>query len=338
VIANCQMMGYYYTMMILLNGKAVMRKLSMLAILIATSLALPAGRVALCAETMRLNEQGQWQKVTDNNDERYLLRVAEIKKLVDAGNPGKVKKAAIQLKKDFPGVAGEDFDSFIEAEVLLAKGKLTKAVKQYDKFLDDYPASSLKDAALNRQFEVAAEFLAGRKKTILMVLRVSAFDDGVKVMEKISDRTGTAEIAKNALLTVAHSYEKRKQYNEAYLKWSEIATRWPTGEIARDALLSMARNKYAAYRGSAYDGSSLISAKTYYENFKLRYPEEAKKLQVDDILLRINEQLAEKNLRIAKYYDRTGSAGPANMYYQMVVDNWPNTKAAETAKEKISKK
>jgi len=299
---------------------------------------LPAGRVALCAETLRLDEQGQWQKAADSNDEQYLLRVAEIKKLVDAGQPGKVQKAAKQLKKDFPGVAGKDFDSFIEAEVLLAKGKLTKAVRQYDKFLDDYPASGLKDAALNRQFEVATEFLAGRKKTILMVFRVSAFDDGVKIMEKISDRTGTADIAKNALLAVAHSYEKRKQYNEAYLKWSEISTRWPTGEIARDALLSMARTKYAAYRGSVYDGSSLISAKTYYENFRLRYPEEAKKLQVDDILLRIGEQLAEKNLRIAKYYERTGSAGPANMYYQMVVDDWPNTKAAETAKEKISKK
>jgi outer membrane protein assembly factor BamD (BamD/ComL family) len=257
---------------------------------------------------------------------------------VDAGKPDKVKKAAKQLKKDFPGVAGKDFDSFIEAEVLLARGKLTKAVKQYDKFLDDYPASGLKDAALNRQFEVATEFLAGRKKTILMVFRVSAFDDGVKIMEKISDRTGTADIAKNALLAVAHSYEKRKQYNEAYLKWSEISTRWPTGEIARDALLAMARNKYAAYRGAVYDGSSLISAKTYYENFRLRYPQEAKKLQVDEILARIGEQLAEKNLRIAMYYDRTGSAGPANMYYQMVVDNWPNTKAAETAKEKISKK
>jgi outer membrane protein assembly factor BamD (BamD/ComL family) len=332
------MMGYYYGMLILLSGKAVVRKLSILAILIAASLALPAGRVALCAETLRLDEQGQWQKAADSNDEQYLLRVAEIKKLVDAGKPGKVKKAAKQLKKDFPGVADKDFDSFIEAEVLLARGKLTKAVKQYDKFLDDYPASGLKDAALNRQFEVATEFLAGRKKTILMVFRVSAFDDGVKIMEKISDRTGTADIAKNALLAVAHSYEKRKQYNEAYLKWSEISTRWPTGEIARDALLSMARTKYAAYRGSVYDGSSLISAKTYYENFRLRYPEEAKKLQVDDILLRIGEQLAEKNLRIAKYYERTGSAGPANMYYQMVVDNWPNTKAAETAKEKISKK
>lgn len=337
MIANCQMMGYHYGMLILLSGKAVVRKLSILAILIAASLALLAGRVALCAETLRLDEQGQLQKAADSNDEQYLLRVAEIKKLVDAGKPDKVKKAAKQLKKDFPGVAGKDFDSFIEAEVLLAKGKLTKAVRQYDKFLDDYPASGLKDAALNRQFEVATEFLAGRKKTIL-IFRVSAFDDGVKIMEKISDRTGTADIAKNALLVVAQSYEKRKEYNEAYLKWSEISTRWPTGEIARDALLAMARTKYAAYRGAVYDGSSLISAKTYYENFKLRYPEEAKKIQVDEILARIGEQLAEKNLLIAKYYDRTGSAGPANMYYQMVVDDWPNTKAAETARLKLNQK
>jgi len=314
------------------------RKLSILAILIAASLVLPTARVALCAETLRLDEQGQLQKAADSNDEQYLLRVAEIKKLVDAGKPDKVKKAVKQLKKDFPGVAGKDFDSFMEAEVLLAGGKLTKAVKQYDDFLDKYPISPLKDAALNRQFEVATEFLAGRKKTILMVFRVSAFDDGVKIMEKISDRTGTAVIAKNALLTVAHSYEKRKQYNEAYLKWSEISTRWPTGQIAKDALLAMAKNKYAAFRGPVYDGSSLISAKTYYENFKLRYPEEAQELKVDDILTRISEQLAEKNLLIAKYYDRTGSAGPANMYYQMVVDNWPNTKAAQMAKEKISKK
>jgi outer membrane protein assembly factor BamD (BamD/ComL family) len=319
-------------------------------------LALPTGRVALCAAsqgeaqrrldtlraperaTLRLDEQGQLQKAADSNNEQYLLRAAQIKKLVDAGKPDKVKEAAKQFKKDFPGVVGKDFDSFIKGEVHLAGGKLTKAVKQYDDFMDKYPTSSLKDAALNRQFEVASEFLAGRKKTILMVFRVSAFDDGVKIMEKISDRTGTADIAKNALLTVAQSYEKRKQWNEAYLKWSEISMRWPTGEIARDALLAMARTKYAAYHGAVYDGSSLISAKTYYENFKLRYPEEAKKLNVDEILTRISEQLAEKDLLIAQYYERTGSIEPANMYYQMVVDSWPNTKAAQTAKEKISKK
>jgi outer membrane protein assembly factor BamD (BamD/ComL family) len=100
----------------------------------------------------------------------------------------------------------------------------------------------------------------------------------------------------------------------------------------------MARTKYAAYRGPEYDGSSLISAKSYYENFRLRYPEEAGRIKTDEILSRIDEQLAEKQLRIAKYYDKLGSIEPANMYYQMVVDNWPQSRAAESARAKISKK
>jgi outer membrane protein assembly factor BamD (BamD/ComL family) len=157
-------------------------------------------------------------------------------------------------------------------------------------------------------------------------------------MEKISDRAGTADIAKRALLAVAQSYEKRREYNEAYLKWSEISTRWPTGQTGRDALLAMARNKYAAYRGPAYDGSSLISAKSYYENFKLRYPEEAQQMKVDEILSRISEQLAEKHLMIAKYYDKGGNTGPANMYYQMVVDGWPQSQAAQKARQKLNQK
>jgi outer membrane protein assembly factor BamD (BamD/ComL family) len=108
--------------------------------------------------------------------------------------------------------------------------------------------------------------------------------------------------------------------------------------LAKDALLGMARSKYAAFRGPAYDGSGLISAKSYYESFRLRYPEEAQKLQVDDILSRISEQLAEKQLGIANYYDRTKSKEPANMYYQMVVDDYPQSKAAQTAKEKLNQK
>ena len=190
--------------------------------------------------------------------------------------------------------------------------------------------------ALQRQFDIASEFLAGRKKTIL-IFRVRAYDDGVRIMEKISDRTGSADIAKKALLAVAHSYEKRKKYEEAYLTWSQISSRWPTGQTGKDALLGMAKNKYATFRGPYYDASGLVSAKSYYENYKLRYPDDAQRLGIDKILLKINEQLAEKNLLIANYYKKTGQPIPANMYYKMVVDNWPDTVAANNAKEQISK-
>ena len=286
-------------------------------------------------ETVRLDRNGQWQPSNGARQEQYLLRVAEMKKLVDAGKPGKVRDAIKQLKKDYPEIAGKDFNSFAEGELLLAKGKITGAIRQYNTFLDDYPVSPLRDAALQRQFDIGSEFLAGRKKTIL-IFRVRAYDDGVKIMEKISDRTGSAEIAKNALLAVVHSYEKRKKYEEAYLTWSQINSRWPTGQTGKDALLGMARNKYATFRGPLYDGSGLVSAKSYYENYKLRYPEDAQRLGINEILTKINEQLAEKNLLIANYYKKTGQPTPANMYYQMVVDNWPDTAAANTAKQKLA--
>jgi outer membrane protein assembly factor BamD (BamD/ComL family) len=286
-------------------------------------------------QTVRLDHQGQWQPADAGGQEQYLLRVAEMKKLVDAGKAGKVRGAIKQLKKDYPEIAGADFNSFAEGELLLAKGKIAKAIRQYNTFLDDYPVSPLRDAALQRQFDIASEYLAGRKKTIL-VFRVRAYDDGVKIMEKISDRTGSAEIAKKALLAVAHSYEKRKKYEEAYLTWSQISSRWPTGQTGKDALLGMAKNKYSTFRGPLYDASGLVSAKSYYENYKLRYPDDAQRLGINAILTKINEQSAEKNLLIADYYKRTGGAAPANMYYQMVVDTWPDTAAANTAKQNLT--
>lgn len=303
-----------------------------------TGLFLTSARVALCAETWRIDGQGQWKQAQGSKEEEFLLRVAEVKKLVDEGKPGKVKKAAKQLKADFPQIAGEDFNAFVAAEVLLAKGKLTDAVRGYNKLLDEYPKSALRDAALERQFQIATDFLAGRKKRLLPGIWVKSYDEGVKIMDKISDRAGSADIAKRAMLAAVQSYESRRMFNEAYLKWSEIQTRFPTGQTGRDALLGMARNKYAAYRGPEYDGSGLISAKSYYENFRLRYPKDAQELKVDEILTKINEQLAEKNLLIARYYGRTGSAEPANLYNQMIIGNWPNTKAAESARETISKK
>jgi outer membrane protein assembly factor BamD (BamD/ComL family) len=94
----------------------------------------------------------------------------------------------------------------------------------------------------------------------------------------------------------------------------------------------MARCKHAAYKGPKYNASDLISAKSYYENFKLRYPKDAEAIDVDKILKQIDEQLACKEFNTGKYYQQTGNKQSANLYYQMVVDNWPGSAAADMAK------
>ena len=148
-------------------------------------------------------------------------------------------------------------------------------------------------------------------------------------MERASDRS----IAAQAAIEAANHYEKRKKFAEAYLKWSEVSWQWETGQIAKEALLAMARCKHAAYKGPKYNAANLKSAKTYYQDFELRYPKDAKELGIDKIVRQIDEQMAYKQLTIAKYYQRTGKTQAANLYYDMVIRSWPNTDAAELARQ-----
>ena len=290
------------------------------------------------AETWRLQPSGGWKAVSAQTEDKYLLAVAEIKQLVSTGQTQAVSEALNKLKTDFPEIAGPDLDAFIEAEILFSEGKFVKAVRGYDKLLTKFPGSKLYHAALDRQFAIATAFLAGQKKPVLKVFKMRGYAEGARVMEKITDRAGGAPIGTRAALAVAKSLERRGKFDQAYHKWSEISSQWPTGQLGRNALLGMARCKHAAYRGPRYDASNLISARSYYENFKSRYPADAEQMDISDRLKQINEQLAYKQFEIGRYYQQTRSIPSANLYYQMVIDNWPNSTAAKMAKTAMSEK
>lgn len=299
-------------------------------ILVSAAIMMLCGTAA--AKTWRLGENEQWQEVSEDEQGRYLMAVAEIKELVSSGKPAAAREALARLKEAFPETIGQEFEAFVEAELLLADGKFDKAVRSYDKFLDEYPRSELYESALDRQFQVATAYLAGHKRRVLKLFSIRGYSEGVSIMEKIAARAGDAPIAQRAMKSIANSYEKRNKFVEAYESWSEISSRWPGGDLGRQALLGMARSMHAAYRGPKYDAGSLISAGGYYQDFQTRYPKYAEETGVKQILDDIEEQIAYKQYTIGEYYARTGSRLAANLYYQHVVDDWPDSTAAQFAK------
>lgn len=301
----------------------------------AAAVVLLFGLGAVHAETWRLEKGEQLKAVSAEDEDKYLLEVAGIKQLIQEGKSAEVRKAVDKLKKEFPEIAGADLDAFIKAEILFCEGKLIRAAASYDKFLADYPASELYEAALDREYAIATAFLGGYKKTVLKVFKMSTYDEGEKIMEKIADRLGNAPLAKKALKSVAQSDEQRGRFDEAYYRWSEIESRWPTGETGKEALLGMARCKHAAYRGPRYDVSNLVSAKSFYENFRLRYAEDANRYDVNAKLSEIEEQLAYKHFKIGEYYQHRGNKEPANLYYHLVTEAWPGSSSAKMAQERL---
>jgi len=289
-----------------------------------------------CAETMYLDKDGTWKSATSGRQSVYLEKTARVKQLVNEGRPKEASTALRELRDEFPELKEQGIDLFIDAEVLYAKRDFVKAAKKYTTFLDEHPGSDLYDAAMDRLFQIGTAFLNGQKKPLLGIFRVRAYEDGEKIMNAIADRAGDAPIAKRGLISIARSYEKRHLYRDAYHAWSDVSSRWPSGDIGREALYGMASNIYAAYNGPKYEAGSLISARGYYTELKNRYPEFAASINVDQTLGRIDEQMAEKDLTVGLYYDRTGCDEGARLYFGEVVRLWPDTLAAEKAREALA--
>jgi outer membrane protein assembly factor BamD (BamD/ComL family) len=287
------------------------------------------------------SEQNNSEQKDSSNEinKKFQSAILEAKKLVDNSKTRAARKAFKKIKEDFPDIADKDFDLFAKAEIFFCKGKYAKAAKYYEKLLKKYPDTQFAQTTINRQFTIAKAFLKGRKKTVFFIFKMKAYSEGVNIMEKITDRASDNSIALDAAKKVAKYYENKNKFNKAYLKWSEILSRWPTGQIAKDALLALARCKHAVYNKNPkhkrplYDASSLTTAKSYYEKFQLLYPKDANDLNLDEKIKQINEQIAEKQLTIGQYYQRTGKKQAANLYFDMVVQDWPDTEAAKKAKE-----
>lgn len=289
------------------------------------------------AQTWRLEEGQDWKKVSDQPKDQYLVAVSALKLLADQGKSDAVIVAAERLKRDFPEIATPDLDAFIEAGKYYAAGNFTKAVRAYDAFLAEYPQSPLYYAALDREFAIAKAYLSGHKKTIFKFIKIRGYAEGAKVMDRVIDQAGDSPLGLKAARTIAQSYESRGKYEDAYQRWSQIFSRWPTGESGKESLLAMARCKHAAYRGPEYDMSPLVSAKSYYENYKRRYPEDAEKYEIDKRLEQIRQQLAYKQYNVASYYQRTDSKQCANLYSEMIVEQWPDTTGARRAMDILDK-
>ncbi len=286
------------------------------------------------AETLRLSPAGQWQPLASDAQGKSALALSEMKQKIVAGDKAEALAALEELKNRFPEYAGPDMDAYIEAETLYAKRNWSKATKKFQEFIKTWPESPFADIATERLYSIGSAFLQGQKRQVLGIFWISAFDNGVEIMRNLADRMGTGPMGLRSLVTLAEAYEKRKMYPDAYEVWSEIADKWPTGDVGEHALLRMAKSLHAAYKGPQYDPTWLVSAKAYYEDYISRYPANAQQIDAQGTVSTIIEQQAYKNYTLAQYYNKTDQALGANLYYQYVLDTWPDSQAAAFTKQK----
>jgi hypothetical protein len=110
---------------------------------------------------------------------------------------------------------------------------------------------------------------------------------------------------------------------------------FPTGDAGQNAFLQMAQTLHSAYKSPKYDSVSLDSARSYYEEYKTKYPHLVAENKIDAKVALVDQQLAYKQYTIGQHYEKAENIAAANIYYRSVVEDWPGSKAAELSQSRL---
>ncbi len=274
-------------------------------------------------------------KIEDTD--RTQSKLQEIQSNYDSGKNHKAAKEAARLVKDYPSSPYMERALMLQADSLYAKGDYYQAYETYDKILDQFGATDSFAYLIDRETDIAQRFLAGSKRRFWKIFWIPAAYEGLKILDDIDARWPGSEAGAKAIMLRADHYYRKGKFFEAEQEYHRIVVSYEKSCHFPRAMYQEAQSKYMQYEGIYYDTICLEEAVVLYNQFKERFPEKARSLEVDQRLAWIKDQQVQKEYEIADYYYRTGRIPQAVVYWNNVIEMDPQSEFAARSIENIKK-
>lgn len=224
----------------------------------------------------------------------------------------------------------------VRTQAMIGQRRYEAARKILTRFVDEYDGTSYVHEALRQEFIIAEAFLGGAKRPLLWLPILPAEDMGLHILDDLS--TGFPDDANSeaAVKTKADYFFRTGDHPLAELEYTRLLDEHPNGRYHAYALRRAADAAQASYAGVEYDEAPLIEAQQRYEEYAQRYPAEAASGGVGGIVEKIHQDRADKVLSFGRYYERTRHQRTAIYYYQILLKDWPDSVAAQKAKERLA--
>jgi outer membrane protein assembly factor BamD (BamD/ComL family) len=143
-------------------------------------------------------------------------------------------------------------------------------------------------------------------------------------------------MAEKALLYLGTINFFRQEYKEADFYFTQLYEHHPNSESAAKAIKQSVICKQLSTGGTVYDLRPVEESKKLLMQMQGAYPELARdKDWIEDQLKSMNIQQADRDYKIAEFYQRTGHPGSAYFMYELVIRRYPGTRyAAQAAQRK----
>lgn len=305
--------------------------ISVLAVLGGVAVLAPAG------EDEMIWQNGKWVRQAPPAEGTAEGEAAIVRHDLDGKKYGDAIQHAERFLKRYPSDPLREQVLGLAGDAELGRGMYWQAYERYEKQLGEFPNGTDVERTLEREMEVAATFLAGKKRVVAKVFRLPAEDEGIEILHRVAEHAPGTATAELALLMVGDHFFKKANWQDAAGAYDSYLKLFPKSQRTVYAEVQAAHALRQAYRGAYWDDTSLIEAEQRYKMILRDYPAAAREANVGAILQDIQLARAQKQFEVGRFYLRTGKKEAAIRYFNRVVDEYGQTEWARKAEIELTK-
>ena len=246
-------------------------------------------------------------------------------------------KAARRVVKTWPLSDYAPQAQYLVGRSYEARGDDEKAFNAYQSVIEKYPKIENFDEILQRQFDIANRFLAGKRfKVWGLIPLFPSMDKTAKMYTKVIKNGPYSPVAPQAQMNIGAAREKQSDYPQAVKAYERAADRYnDQPKIASDAIFKagLAYNKEA--KTAEYDQSVAGQAIAMFTDFMALYPDDSRVPEAEQLITSLKSEQARGSFKTAEFYQKNKQRDGALIYYNEVLLKDPDSQLANVARQRI---
>ena len=289
---------------------------------------------------------------------------------IEVSDPVKAAKLYERVAKRYLDSNTGEEAQIRAANIWFESQRYAKAQDAYAQLLDDYPSTRYMKQATTRLFSIARTWLNVTNPETTSKIKLASHEEtppdvpdpgfkatvAVPILPNFTDRSRpvfdtqgraiealrtiwlsdpTGDLADDALMMTATYYLQKRDYVESDRFFRILREEYPRSPHLENAYLLGSHVKLMSYQGPQYEGLTLAESKKLKER-SLRLFSDKHGERLREELDKVDDEMARRDWENVQYYQRKKRPRSIAIACQQVIENHPNSKYAEQARQIIS--
>lgn len=280
-------------------------------------------------------QTGRWINVKRLPRETAALQLEYARSLYLAGDYNKALRECDKFGKFYGDSEIADQVQFLRGEIRMGQGKQAQAAKDFQQVLSAYPDTTLYDQAIEKQYDIADHYYevgVDRMDDKWRPFRKRPLKKAIEVYEMVIGNQPFTDTAAEAQYKVGLSHYARREYIESAFEYRRVVEDYSGSEWVDDASYGLAMTYYDMSFPPEYDQTPSALAVEAIDDFTQRFPGDERRAGLDEKRGEMRNRIAAQRLQTAAFYEKRREFASARIYYELILEDFADTSAAETAR------